>query len=105
MYDGDFSSWADVQSNFATDEKEPTKVYYAGYFYADYEGSACVIYRRGRDNYYIVEGGHCSCNGLEGQWEPEHYKGKKLFKDVLSKRNTYGLTKEAIEQLFKMLEE
>jgi hypothetical protein len=43
-----------------------------------YEGYALVIYRNG-DTYYSVSGSHCSCYGLEGQWEPTDYT-----KDVLA---------------------
>lgn len=34
-----------------------------------YSGDAIVVFRRG-DDLFIVNGGHCSCNGLEGQWNP-----------------------------------
>lgn len=42
----------------------------AEYNYQDYEGSAFVLFERD-GQLYEVNGGHCSCNGLEGQWEPE----------------------------------
>lgn len=46
------------------------EVLLASYTYADYEGDAFVLFRKG-DKLYEVNGGHCSCYGLEGQWEPE----------------------------------
>lgn len=42
----------------------------AWYTYEDYYGDAYVLYTSG-GKLYEVTGGHCSCNGLEGQWEPE----------------------------------
>lgn len=69
IYDGMFSDWSDVQSNFQMKEPEPEQVIWASYDCADYEGEALVIYRNG-DKYFTASGGHCSCYGLEGQWEP-----------------------------------
>ncbi len=46
------------------------EVLLASYTYEDYSGDAFVLFRKG-DKLYEVNGGHCSCYGLEGQWEPE----------------------------------
>lgn len=42
----------------------------AWYSYEDYSGSAFVLFKKG-DDLFEVNGGHCSCNGLEGQWDPK----------------------------------
>lgn len=42
----------------------------AFYDNAGYEGSAFVLFKRGR-KLFEVHGSHCSCFGLEDQWEPE----------------------------------
>ena len=42
----------------------------ASYGTPSYEGYAFVLFRRG-GKLYEVHGSHCSCFGLEGQWEPE----------------------------------
>lgn len=42
----------------------------AAYTYEDYSGSAYVLFRKD-GKLFAVNGGHCSCFGLEGQWEPE----------------------------------
>lgn len=42
----------------------------ASYTYEDYSGDAFVLFERG-GKLYEVNGGHCSCYGLEDQWEPE----------------------------------
>lgn len=34
-----------------------------------YSGAAFVLFRKDGE-YYTVEGSHCSCYGLEGQWSP-----------------------------------
>lgn len=86
MYVGDWSEWADVSADFdgvcARPEKpaipEPTEVIFAGYENEGYDGSAFVVYRQGR-KFYTVSGGHCSCYGLEDQWEPEEYSRTQLI--------------------------
>lgn len=42
----------------------------AAYDCPDYEGAAFVLFQRD-GKLYEVHGSHCSCYGLEGQWEPE----------------------------------
>ena len=42
----------------------------ASYGTPAYEGYAFVLFRRD-GKLYEVNGGHCSCYGLEGQWDPE----------------------------------
>lgn len=88
VYQGDFDNWEDVQCQFAMTEKEPTKVIYAAYDTGNWEGHAVVAYRKGRNKYYLVEGGHCSCYGLEGQWDPTEYIGKAEFIKCVEPRAT-----------------
>ena len=95
---GDNKKWAAVQEQFSMTEEEPDYVYWAEYSYADYSGSADVIYRRGPD-YYVVNGSHCSCNGLEGQWTPEKYTGRDLFLSIVAKWGNSGL-REAVLKAF-----
>lgn len=45
-------------------------VHLAWYGYGDYCGSSIVIFEKD-GKLYEVNGSHCSCNGLEGYWEPE----------------------------------
>lgn len=93
IYNDGFEKWADVASNFAPEMwsmkpeeravaqaaliPEPEEVLFAGYRTPSYEGYALVVYRNG-DKYYTVEGSHCSCMGLEGQWNPEEYSKETL---------------------------
>lgn len=91
-----FKSWKDVQTEFSggdvictvkpEDIKEPDEVLCAMYDLSEfYEGSATVIYRNGR-KYYVVSGSHCSCFGLEGQWDPVEYDNKELLIAALEKQ-------------------
>ena len=71
-YQDDFSCWAEVQGAYNMSDPEPEKVFLATYKYEDYSGSSDVFYYD-KGKYYWVSGGHCSCYGLEGQWEPTEY--------------------------------
>lgn len=67
-----FSDWADVCSNFSTPlTKEPTLVY-ALYVLPSCEGDATVVFKD-EDGWKLASGSHCSCFGLEGQWQPEAF--------------------------------
>lgn len=46
------------------------KILFAAYESGNYEGSAFVLLSR-NGKLYEVHGSHCSCYGLEGQWEEE----------------------------------
>ena len=53
-----------------------------------YEGSAFVLYRRD-GKLFEVHGGHCSCHGFEGQWDPE-----ETTWDALAMRRYFRMTRE-----------
>lgn len=65
------------------DALDGATVHLAWYGYGDYCGSSLVIYER-NGNLYEVNGSHCSCYGLEGQWEPEETSWDALSKRDLS---------------------
>jgi len=103
MYYNDFDNWADVQEEFQMVEPEPEEVLVADYSCEDYEGDAYVVYRKG-NMYYTVNGGHCSCFGLEGQWEPEAYDIQTLYL-ALDKSNPYGVEQAHKFELLRVLKE
>lgn len=47
-----------------------SKILFAWYGNESYDGSAFVLLERD-GKLYEVNGGHCSCFGLEDQWDPE----------------------------------
>ena len=53
-----------------TDALDGATLLAAAYTYEDYSGSAYVLFERD-GKLWCVNGGHCSCYGLEGQWTPE----------------------------------
>lgn len=72
VYRNEFSTKDDVISKFnaPADALDGAEVIYADYTYEDYSGNAMVIYEKD-GKLYEVNGSHCSCYGLEGQWWPE----------------------------------
>lgn len=53
-------------ADFPTEEE----ILFASYDTDDYPGDAFVLFERG-GVLFEVNGSHCSCYGLEGQWKPE----------------------------------
>lgn len=109
MYLGLFDSWSDVVKEFFDcsydDEKlakllptmpEP-EVVVAVYEYESYNGDAFICYRE-NGKYYTVTGCHCSCYGLEDQWNPEEY-APELFRELVDRQlandSHYGVEKQA----------
>lgn len=56
---------------------ENVNILFASYSYANYEGDAWVLFEQNGE-LYEVNGGHCSCYGLEGQWSPDKVSLKEL---------------------------
>ncbi len=49
---------------------EGTNILFASYGCANYSGDAFVLFEK-EGKLFEVNGGHCSCYGLEGQFQPE----------------------------------
>lgn len=114
---GNYENWLEYRNEFehrawATEEplkdfKEPDEIILMYYSYEDYSGEAWCIYREGNE-YFEVNGGHCSCHGLEDQWEPEELGDLESTINCLEKRNTeyqYGVTKAFLNKVLDILKE
>ena len=79
-YIGDFENKQDVESSFSLGEGElrDAFVLLAWYGGGCYDGSAFVLFER-NGRLYEVNGGHCSCYGLEDQWDPEETSADALL--------------------------
>jgi hypothetical protein len=94
VFEGAFEDAIDVFSQFDEDEYERYVILYANYDTPSYEGYAHVLgYDKVEGKFFEVYGSHCSCYGLEGQWEPEYHtdeemaamiEGEKLHNDFLT---------------------
>lgn len=75
-YNDLFSSDEDIENQFQLDSgylvANDLETLYAEYNYEDYSGSAFLLFKNTKTNVlYEVNGGHCSCFGLEGQFQLE----------------------------------
>jgi hypothetical protein len=72
IYNDGFSGPQDVidQFNAPDDALTGATVFYASYTYEDYSGYAVVVFEKD-GKLWEVHGSHCSCHGLEGQWDLE----------------------------------
>jgi hypothetical protein len=68
-------------------EFKGAEILLASYGTPSYEGYAFVLFRRD-GKLYEVNGSHCSCYGLEGQWDPEETTTEALRHRV--KEGTLG---------------
>jgi len=77
IYLHNWSNREGVEKDFQTTLKPTQKILLASYGYGSYCGDAFVLFQEG-NNLYEVNGSHCSCFGLEGQWDPEKTSVKSL---------------------------
>lgn len=80
QYFGDWDGIDGLRGDFGIDESglKDSEVIAAAYVHESYEGDSYVLFKRD-GKLYEVEGGHCSCYGLEGQWEPEETTAEALM--------------------------
>lgn len=71
-FTGDFSCREDLIKNFELGEHDLDQclIVFAHYGGSGYDGCAFVIFQE-NGKLFEVNGSHCSCYGLEGQWSPE----------------------------------
>ena len=78
-YLGDFSDQADVENQFEMKLGPDKKILLAAYDGGGYEGDAWVLVQHvDSGKLFEVNGSHCSCCGLEGQWDEEETSVQSL---------------------------
>lgn len=94
----EFQNREDIIAQFGADEDalEGATIHLAWYGYGSYCGSALVVYEK-NGKLYEVNGSHCSCYGLEGQWEPEETSWEALTKRTIY--DEYDGAQEAMTKL------
>lgn len=68
-----FSDWADVAGQFSAEIGPEPELVWASYVTPHYEGLADVVFLRD-GKWKQVTGSHCSCFGLEGQWQEDDFE-------------------------------
>jgi hypothetical protein len=90
MFYGWFENEKDIVQQFQIDHASLAgcTVLFAAYD-GDYDGQALVVFRLD-GQLYEVNGSHCSCYGLEDQWDPELTSREALQHRI--ERGTLGYT-------------
>lgn len=65
----DFLRYGDKDHEEEFEIFDGVNILFASYGYQNYSGDAFVLFEKEGD-LFEVNGSHCSCYGLEGQWEP-----------------------------------
>lgn len=101
-----FDSVDDIIANYDApkDALDGAEVLLAWYGYGDYDGASFVLYRKD-GKLWEVNGGHCSCYGLEGQWDPEETTVEALRKRPWSEYSTGEAdARDALQSILGSLE-
>lgn len=84
---GDFEEIYIDQMKIALERWKDINILFASYSYANYSGDAWVLFEQ-NGKLYEVNGSHCSCYGLEGQWNPEEVDLNELENRLIN--GTFG---------------
>lgn len=81
MFLGEFSNKQCIIKEFQLEDNalNDCAILFATYDIEGYEGSALILFVK-QGKIYIVEGSHCSCMGLEGQFDAEEISPDALKK-------------------------
>jgi len=85
---GEHYSWDKEKEIEFVKKHENINILFASYGYDNYSGDAWVLFEQDGE-LFEINGSHCSCYGLEGQWEPERVSLKELKHRLLS--GTFGV--------------
>lgn len=86
MFFEDFDSIETLKKEYEITDKEliGVDILYAIYETGCYDGQSLVLFKKD-DKLYIVNASHCSCNGLEGQWDPVETNEQALKMEIDAK--------------------
>ena len=108
MYYGIWECKEDVIGDFGwsltalTETFKTVNILIAWYDCEEYEGSAFVLFIQD-GKLYEVNGGHCSCFGLEGQWDPEETTVKSIRHRMEKGREFVYETKDRVKEMREVL--
>lgn len=103
MYLTNFEKTEDIIYEYGAPEDALTGaiIHLAWYGYGSYCGDSLVIFEKD-GKLYEVNGSHCSCHGLEGQWQPEETSWAALnMRDISSSSKGSSEAQEVLTKLVK----
>lgn len=96
IYFGRFENRGDVEIEYDTKLDKGVEIIVAAYEEGGYDGWSFVLYKDKDGLLFEVNAIHCSCYGLESQFEPE-----ETSIDALMKREFYSFNAEIHKALIK----
>ena len=88
---------------------ETLHIFYSFYSYEDYSGYGYIWgYDEAKDVFIYNSGSHCSCYGLEGQWDVEEYTYEELIAFVQRQvdqtdRSSYSFDERELTERVELL--
>jgi len=78
---GNYDYWVDkkIKMEKLLKQMADVNILFASYGTGNYSGDAFVLFEKG-GKLFEVDGSHCSCFGLENQWDPEETTIELLIK-------------------------
>lgn len=103
----DYKAWSDEPEPKLPDHLH---IFFSSYECECYEGDSMVWgYDTEKGTFFYVSGGHCSCYGLEGQWDEEPYSFEEMIEKIKTdlsweRERTYYNRSDRIKALEELLE-
>lgn len=85
FYLNDFEDFDDVMCEYSVKDEDKNfikQIILADYTYEDYSGDSYVLFVGVDGKLYEVYGSHCSCYGLEDQWDYEETSLDVLYDQI-----------------------
>jgi hypothetical protein len=99
VFTGEFADSNSADVMFCTECRHTNEnVLYADYDCPPYEGYAYVVFEKD-GKLYEVSGSHCSCYGLEDQWEPEEVCLPELANRVTNGKGTTDMYSAQVKSI------
>ncbi len=86
MFHEDFKDIEHLKEEFriTDDDLQGVEILFAVYRTGAYDGESIVLFKKD-ERLYLVDAGHCSCYGLEGQWDPVEVNEPVLRNEIQAK--------------------
>lgn len=112
IYEDCFGDWQSIRNEFSPGWDSPPDDFipeeplfvFAVYSFEVYDGSAFVVYSNDGVTFWVAAGSHCSCYGLEGQWDPDETTAEAL-RVMFEGGAPYGCPNAYSKQFLEWLDE
>jgi hypothetical protein len=102
MFHEDFKDIDELKREYhlSDEDLQGVEILYAIYRTGCWEGQSLVLFKKD-DRIFIVHASHCSCYGLQGQWDPIETNEKTLKMEIEAKSKYFYQEFESFIQFCK----